>query len=353
MDTNRYTMMRSAMVGFVLCLLPLLACAASMEGMYEARVPVPNESAAVRQAAFRDALEVVLIRLTGERGAASLPSVRQMLNDAGKYVQQFGYNRLTGSGDRPAGLELWARFDGGTIERVVRDAGLPFWGAERPATLMWLAVDDGGQRYLVSSESETDAEEVVRAAARSRGVPVLFPLMDLEDQARVGFADVWGGFLEPVFRASDRYNPQAVLVGRLQRSPSGGWSGRWTLQVGGRDRTWSDAQRRFEGVLREGVETTSDILATLFAVQGSENLSNRVHLTVTDVNSLDQYARVSRYLGSLTQVRHAFVDRVEGNNVDFLLELQGSNQNLEQVIALGGILEPAGTGEPGTYRIRP
>src|SRR5690606_41001353 len=117
---------------------------------------------------------------------------------------------------------LWAQFDGVSLSRALRQAGLPDWGTERPDVLVWLAVDDGGDRYLVSESGGQHIAPLVRQAARRRGLPVTLPLLDVEDQRALLFSDVWGGFFGRVETASQRYQPQVILTGKLQRTGAAG-----------------------------------------------------------------------------------------------------------------------------------
>ena len=338
---------------FLLAALPPPGFAAGVERLYEAEQPVSGQAAGERDAALRAALGEVLVRITGERGVLSHPAVQPLLADPAPYVQQYGYRTRPGAGSPAHPVQdLWVRFDGAALEREMRRQGLPFWGRERPVTLVWLAVEDFGERYLVSAESDRDVRRFVEQAARRRGIPVLFPLMDLEDQIRVRFADVWGGFLDSVVDASSRYTPQALLVGRLHRESEAVWSIRLTLWVRGATHAWERTRGGMEEVLVAGVEEAADRLAARFALRGDGAGATRLSLTVEDVRDLGDYARVSRYLTSLTPVRGLQVARLEPGRVEYRLDLRADLQALEQLIAIDPLLEPV-PGAQQVYRLRP
>jgi len=339
------------MAATVLWLVLPPVIAATGQDLFETEVAVTGQQPTERKAAMRQALADVLVRVTGQRELLRSDRVRPLLDDASRFVQQYRYFTVPDSA--PPRLMLRVRFDGDGVRQALREQGIAYWGgAERPDTLVWLAVEERGRRYIVSAQGDTVAHEQVRLAAKQRGIPLLFPLMDLQDQAQVRFSDLWGGFFDRVLEASDRYDPQAVLIGRLNRSPSGSWAARWNLRVAGNTTSWSDTDRQLAGVIQAGIDNVADSLASRLAVTDSGTVGNRVSVTVEGINTLAAYARVTDYLASLTAVRQLQVDQVAGTSVDYALQLNGSLQGLTQTISIGSVLEPAAAETPGSFRVR-
>jgi hypothetical protein len=342
---------RFLLTAALLWLASLAVQAAGGQDLFEAEVPVTSQQPAERSTAMQQALSEVLVRVTGQRELLRTGQVRPLLDDASRFVQQYRYFTVPDS--TPPKLMLRVRFDGDGVRQALREQGVAYWGdTERPDTLVWLAVEERGRRYIVSAQDGTVARAQVQQAARQRGVPLLFPLMDLQDQAQVRFSDIQGGFFDRVLEASERYSPQAILIGRLNLSPSGSWVARWNLRVAGNTTTWTDTDSQLTGVARAGIDNVADSLASRLAVTDSGTIGNQVSITVEDINTLAAYARVTNYLGSLTAVRQMQVVQVAGTSVDYDLQLNGSLQGLTQTIIIGTVLEPA-TGEmPGSYRVR-
>ena len=338
-------------LAFFLSLLPLLALGVTGQDLFEAEVPVNSQTPAERSTAMRQALADVLVRVTGQRDLLQHSSGRALLGSAGNYVQQYRYFTVPDSA--PPQLMMRVRFDGEAVRRALRQQGVAFWGdAERPDTLVWLAVEDRGRRYIVSAQDGTQAGRQLELASRQRGIPLLFPLMDLEDQAKVRFSDLWGGFFEHALEASQRYNPQAILIGRLNRSRTGSWVARWNLQVAGSPSTWTNSDNQLAGVLSSGIDNVADTLASRLAVRDAGSSAGMVSVRVHDIRTLAAYARVSDYLASLTAVRQLQVEEVSPTSVHYALQLDGSLQGLTQTIAIGTVLEPDPAGTPATYRLR-
>lgn len=340
-----------AWLAFLLFLLPAIAPAVTGQELFEAEVPVSSQQPAERASAMKQALSEVLVRVTGQRELPQQPAGRALLDGAGNYVQQYRYFTVPDS--EPPRLIMRVRFDGEALRQALREQGVAFWGdAERPDTLVWLAVEDRGRRYIVAEKDETPAGQQLEQASRQRGIPLLFPLMDLEDQSKVRFSDLWGGFFDHAREASQRYNPQAILIGRLNRSPTGSWVARWNLLVAGSPSSWTNSDNQLAAVLSDGIDNVADTLSSRLAVRDAGAPAGMVSVRVDDIRTLAAYARVNSYLDSLTAVRQLQVEEVNPTSVRYALQLDGSLQGLTQTIAIGTVLEPDPTGAPATYRLR-
>jgi hypothetical protein len=337
-------------VACLLWMLVPLAGAAVSQQLFESEVIVRSQAPAVRAAAMKSALEEVLVRVAGQNSVLETEPARALLQKPSRLVQQYRYFTVPNS--EPPVLKLWVRFDGDAIRQSLQQQGLAYWGAERPDTLVWLAVEDRGKRYVVSADDESDVHQQIVQVARQRGVPILFPLMDLEDQSQARFSDIWGGFFEHVLAASARYNPQAVLIGRLNRSTSGGWSARWYIDVAGKTASWSDSRQQLDALLQQGMDDTADHLASRFAVASISGSANVVSISVGGVHSLAAYARINEYLESLATVIDLQVEQVSGSQVQYSLQLNGGLQDLTRMVSIGTVLEPVAGEVPGNYRLR-
>ena len=346
-----YQKLSVGITGLVMGLLVLLAAPShAAQDLFESEVVVSDQTPAVRTEAFRTALSRTIVRVTGDQAALGGEAAQALLKEPARLVQQYRY--FTEPTDTPPTLKLWVRFDGDAIRRTLQTRGMSYWGTERPDTLVWLAVEDRGRRYIVSADDSTDVHQQIQLAARQRGVPILFPLMDLQDQSQVRFTDLWGGFFDKVLTASERYNPPAVLIGRLNRSPSGGWSSRWHLEVVGRSNEWSDSHRQLRELARQGIEDVADILANRFAVSGGGLGGNSVDITVSGIETLAAYARISQYLESLSTVNKVEVGELSPQGVQYALQVNGGLQDLTRTVSIGTVLEPEPGGLPGSFRLR-
>jgi len=339
----------------IACLIALLlvsatAHAARVDDLFQVEVAADGRDAGSRDAALGQALGQVLLRITGSAESLSNPSLRPLLKNPSRFAQQYRFREIPAETPEQAEqLRLWVQFDGVALAREVREAGLPYWGSERPDVLLWLAIDNRGRRYLVSDNSGGGVARSLSQSAYRRGLPLTLPLMDLEDQRAVQFTDVWGGFVGSLEEASQRYRPQVILVGKLGRSgPSGDWRGSWNLLAAGSQQSWTSHSANLEAAVEQGIGATSEWLARQYAVVATDEAVRS--LLVEGVQGLEDYARVSKYLASLTPVEQVQVARVNGQEVEFSLNLNSEERNLLQVITLGRVLQAIE--EPSAWRFR-
>lgn len=341
MQTVSTLLRRLAPGSLLLCLLLLVpvppAPAVEMDALYTVEVQLDPEQGDGREAAYREALRQILIRITGSEQAALSPELNELFPSPARYVLQF----RSGENDT-----LVVSMDGEAIEELVRGTGYPVWGSDRPATLLWLAVDWGqGNRELITADDpdaeQSDARSInrdrllrerVREVARQRGVPLMFPLLDTEDFSHIGFADVWGGFHEPLLEASRRYGANSILVGRLR--PAEFQRNRWSFYFGGREEQWS-------GEPEEAIHRLADTLAGQLAVAGNAPLQ-AITLAVTGVDSVAAYGEVQRTIAGLSAVERYSVQSVAGDRIRYRVEIPGGAGRLGSELEFSGKLKRAG-----------
>lgn len=312
--------------------------------LYTGEVPVADQSVQARGAALRDALAQVLVKVTGDPAAPRASAIAPFLADAGRYAQQFQYRTRQLPPAEPEAapereLLLSARFDPSAVERMLSESGLPRWGQERPTVLVWLVKDEGRERRLVGLDDPRLADAVQRAAGR-RGLPVLFPLLDLADQQAVTERELWGGFTEPLARASARYGTETFLLSRVE--PAGErWQARWTLYDRGRESHFESAGDTAAEALAEGVAHSATLLGQRFAVPATEQAASRVLVAVDGVGDVAEYDRVLDYLSGLSLVRRVQPEAAEGDRLSLNVWLDAGLDRLDQAIQLGEVLVPA------------
>jgi hypothetical protein len=327
-----------AVIALLCCLwLPVMLPAATVEGLFATQVAVQGRDTAQRNQAIQQAFGKVLVKVSGYRDMPGRPELAGELDQAPRYVQQFRYVAAEKSGEQAA-ERLQVQFDGDAVTRLLRDKGLPVWGQARPAVLVWLALEDGRGRRWYTPDTDPAGWEALQQAAQERGLPVLLPLLDLEDQANLKPGDILDG-AEPTIRAaSERYGPDAILVGTLA-DLGGSWRVRWTLlQEAGT--SWAGRPGGLYENLTAGVDRATDALAARYAPLGAESGTRLVELRVAGVLELADYGRVEAHLGSLSMVEQFRLLAVEPGVVRFQLRVAGGGAAVERGIALGGLLEP-------------
>lgn len=346
-----------------LCLCCNEALAAPVAGLFEATAPVTDRTDAARRAAARTALGLVLIKVTGDRNGARAPATATIRQNAEHYVQQYLYQRAASnpapspqpgppSDATPDGLSIHFQFDSNLLADALRAAGFPTWGHERPATLVWLLLQPlGGEAVLLGVEDDMPALQAGRAQGEARGVPVILPLLDLEDRMLIRPDDVRRGELRGVAQGSARYGAEAVLVGDVRESTPGLWQGQWYLLSNDEPAIWNTMSEDPALLVDEAVNLTADALARRFAGAGSQTKDSG-EVTITQVVSVRDYARTLAYLESLETVAGLEVIGVTRDRITLRLAVHGSFSDLARTVMLSHVLRPAAA-EPGVFQLIP
>lgn len=370
--TNMEMRVRRASTGISAVLIGVLLCAslnahaAVVTGLYEASVPVPDQSAAARRVALQQALAAVLVKVTGERSAAGVPALANLIQDPAQFLQQYRYEQapttsgapaltyydLTRTGTPaipPTGLLLSAKFDSEVVDHAVRAAHEPLWGQERPTTLLWIALQAGSTSTIVSASNNPTIVQALSSAAQQRGVPLLFPSMDAVDQQAIGVPDITQDDSVRIRQGSQRYQPDATLVGTIYMTTPGQYAARWQLTAGAQSQTWATPPGDLASVAADGVQTMADNYAKWFALAPGVAGASGVIVSVTGIDSVTAYAKVLAYLSQLTPVKSVQVMRVDNHTVLFSVDTRGDIANLQQAVLLGGLLKsmaPAAASTP-------
>ncbi len=311
--------------------------ATQVSRLYEAEVKVSDEGTGTREQAIQQGLKQVLTRVSGRSSIAARPKIVEAMAVPAKYVVRYEY-RQQGEQTR-----LWIKFNRATVNNLLLQAGLPIWGQLRPVTLVWLAVEDGAKRIIVSSASQSDIRKLLVQNGRRRGVPLRFPQMDLQDTSKVRFSDMRIGFLDNIEQASERYQPDAILVGYMRwQGAARGWTVKWRLIAKGSRHAWTASGKDKPRVLGSAIDNMTDRLAKVMV--SSSPVATRVtgrskfFVAVSNINSLEDYANVSKHLAALSMVTSAKVVKLSDSKAVFAVSTNVSSEAVQQAIAGAGIL---------------
>lgn len=326
-------------------LVVLLVSLASASGTtVRAEVPLYESEAAWsgedtdRANTFRQALRQVLVKVTGLRRFAETVRIDPLVENAQGLVQQYQLRTVeVGLGETSVQEpRLWVQFDQAAVDRLVREAGLPVWGRTRPPVLAWVAVENDGSLQMVGSGGTEGVVQNLRHGAATRGVPLVLPLLDLEDRTLAGSPELWVDADERIREASERYQPGSILVGRIDRGVL--WEAQWSLLLPGAAQRWKTEGDVFDLVVDEGVQEAIDTLAAHYMNTVPDTGGATVVVSVSGVHDFMGYARTMRYLESLNEVESVDVLAVVSGRLRLGLTLRTGVAGLRELVALGSTL---------------
>lgn len=305
---GRFVRVLGPLMGVVVLLAANPAWATRQVRVYETNVSSQADAAVQAQAALR----VVLVRATGERGAANDPALAGILAQAQQYV----------IGTRPdRGGAVTVIFDAGALERDITAAGRTIWSSERPVLLVVLT----GGPAAGAFESRRQVEGTLDSAGNRRGQPI-----NIVRPEALGLPTPGDIPPEAALAAAQRARADGVLVGYGDAVPNGGtW--RWSLYAAGVSETWN-------GSLEDGVHGSADIFVRN-AVSYAALPEIMVLVEIEGVPTLKEYARAAEILAESPSVRGVQLAESAGSRATFSVLTRGGGDALLTALAGNARLE--------------
>ncbi|MGV8890417.1 MAG: DUF2066 domain-containing protein [Pseudomonas sp.] len=318
-----------------LSLVSLASHAETVKNLYQVRQPVSGQSPEVRDQATQQALDTLVLRLTGDPKAAQSPGLAALRKDPQQIISQYGF-------DAGPPEVLKVDFDPATTEQALRRAGLSLWGANRPSILGWWLNDSTEGSSLVGDGQASAAP--LRRAAQHRGLPLRLPLADLNEQIVATAPNLEGADATPLRGASERYNADALLAVHA-REEGGQWQAKWQLWLGDKKEAGSVQGADQAAVADAVMLAVSQRLAPRFVVK--PGASGEQLLEVQGMN-LERYAA----LGRLLEPFGARLQSVDGDRI--LYRVNGSAEQLKAQLSLAKLQEvPAGEAPAPAAPVQP
>jgi hypothetical protein len=356
-----------------LCLFSFNAFAVTVTDLYRVSVAVENQGDESRKLGIQWAFQQLLIKVSGSQDVLNNPTLIEASQNAERYVQGFSYQQ--DGFDEQIYLQAW--FSKALVVPLIKRAQAPIWGENRPLLLNWLAIeptdnmvighfdvarlirlaqgnDDGsinpddapndvlaesapivrGERLLVSNQHMQLHKRFSRAFSE-RGLPILWPVDDLEDQANLPLNQLWWLSERAIELASQRYQTDAVLAGKLNQSANGVWQYEGILQHGLVKKNIITESDTPMGALTLASGEVGQYFSGQFAIK-SDPMNGRsgIRVLVKKVSSFTNYSKVLAYFKNITGVRTVEVAQVDRNNLELYLSLEGSWDKVQRIISL-------------------
>lgn len=293
--------------------------AAVLDDLY--RVQVAQAEDQSRDDALRAATRVMFQRLVG----SDVELQRGPLANAMKSPQDM--MRRIGTAE---GGQLRIEFDSQALTKLVREAGLPALGRNRPGIVLWaVEANELGDRTLspVSAWALT-----LKEAAAHRGVALSFPLGDLQDMSQVDEQLIRQASRDELLAASERYPVEGTLA--MTVTGAGDQSALdWTLWLNDR----SDSGRitgTAEAAADELMVAIANAVFTQYATPaGAADGASGWRLHVEGINSVADYAGLLRSVNQLGSQTPQLI-AIEGDKVQLQVNFPGSEAQLERLLNL-------------------
>ncbi len=327
------------------CLWVAAAQSILITDLYETNVTVASRSAEERQQALASALQQVLTKVSGSSVPATHSQLRSAMESPENYVKLFQYQEMMSAGARDKTLQLVVQFQSDAVNALANRMKLSIWPANRPLTRMWLAMEGPNQpKHLLGTETDPELMDQLQALAKTWGIPLVIPVLDLSEVSQITVTEVWEQSPEVVQQASVRYGSDALLMGRLSNMGNNTWKATWKLIVNQEADSWETQASDFSSMLQTGLQGLAERLGPRFAMQNQRTTSEGLLIEVLALSEYQQYLQVMRYLQQLPQVRAVRVAKLSGDTCTVWVLPTGDVPAFKQALALDRHLVPVNTG---------
>ena len=326
--------------------------AADIGRLYETRVKAEADKG--ENDLILEAFNNVLIKVSGRSDVAASPAYSALQKKAESAISQFRYDYKIIPSDKPALDDtaentaaeqeadkekwFWVRFNPKTINSLLKEAQIPVWGKVRPETLIWFSQEIRGKRFLQSQHDEPKIYDVLKKQAEFRGISLIFPFLDLQDQSSISATDIWGNFSDTILLASKRYQAQSTLTSRIFKEASGLWVSQWNLLLLGETQSWEIRDEKLDRALALGIDELADKLAGQFTQIAQEGERTGLLVQINNVTSFKDFQQLDDYLRNLATVKSLTLLQVEQDKLIYNIDFLSSRNSLIQEIRLGDLL---------------
>jgi len=331
--------MKKILLIFVGCLSCWLQATAAVrvKSLYQASVPVLSQQVDARQRAFSVAFTEVLVRASGNLAIAQQSEIRKHLLDAESFVDDFHYEKRFTEPDFPWVLII--NFDSASINRLLRETHATVWGENRPLILFWLVNELSNQApKMITLGDDEGVAAALKQQADRRGLPIIFPLIDLSELERVSLADVNSANFSILLPAAKRYGCDAVLAGRLFHNDSG-YHFAATINLPDEKFIWDVVEPTLPDLLVHFTDRLANLLATHYASVMTEQTQSELKITVIGIRENADIDKLLRNLSDLAPVANIRIVQVNGASVVLDLSLRGTLSAFNEAISVDQHLE--------------
>lgn len=340
-QTSYFSALAVAVVHAVVILSAILqvpsAQAEIVPDLYAAEVTVSDRSADALEEGAKEALSVVLVKVSGSSVVLQSSQVGAAMQRARSKVQKYAYLPVAESVEgQPVRIEFGADF----VTDLVRRSGAALWTANRPPVLVWVVVEDADGRHLFSLDRYPEMAQQLRSSFTGRGVVLQLPLFDLMDATAVSANDLWGRNEAVVTAASKRYGVNDIAIARVRLADANKVSGDWVYFFSNERKASSSIAESMRQFWRSGADLVADSMAARYAVAPSTAEVVPVYMTISGVFEYADYAGIVSWLDSLEPIAYAHLERVQGDTLTVRLGSRAQAQSLSAIIELNSHLVP-------------
>ena len=317
-----------------LLLTAVQVSAVEVENLYTGKILVTDKTQQTRIKAHKWAIEQVLTKVTGSRDILKVKRIQQEVRlRTANYIKSYAF--MT---DELGRTFLVDEFDQVKIDNLLRGVGASIWGKRRPETLIWLALEEGINRFIASPDNFPQYTEMLIQSGDDRGLPIVIPAKQTISDSNLYSSDIWARFDKVVWKETQSLGYDHFVMARMFYDDSQTLGQKWSLDYvlvenGQRILEESLLGQDLE-LLKQMVNNIGDYFAKQYAIK-SEGLGvDDVEITITNLTNVIELQKAEKFLRTLPPVAAAELQLIENNTASFKLVLSGQGLDVIKAMAL-------------------
>ena len=305
----------------VVCLIAGPVFAQQQSDLYHTEVQLTGSEKA-EGLAKKEGLVNVLVKVSGQQTIADNEVIKKALTQSDRYVTQMSFVDYD---DAPRAMKLG--YNSKMVLSLLTQAEVGIWETPRKSVLVWIVNEYNYQRSIIWEQSNNSLITRIKDAANERGLPVMFPVGDFDDVTSIEIPDLWGNFKKPIADASERYNPQAILVVKVR-----GNSSTWTLFDSTPQYLVTTSKKSIEGrasgsvQLADMVNEVSDYFAKTYTKNLAAVASESETVSIKGIHTTRSFFTIEKQLKQMNSIASVQVNTIQGDKVTYTLSLLGDYQ---------------------------
>lgn len=322
---------------FGLCLL-FASFNAAAQDAYTVEVAVADRSPAEQDAAYRIALQRVLLDTAADKTLLNRTDIRAALAAAKTYVVQFSYrppnadevisattpvtDQVRNTGEATQIMKV--RFDRPSVTSLIKGVPQKAEGDTSPApvnfrnALVWMLIRDDGQDLLIGGGNGAKVMQRSREIAGGNGIVLSFPAADAVDVQALG-GDNLSLNKDLVLNASIRYIAPVVVTANIGRKQPVGWQGQWHRYANNQVETEVFEARSLDELLSLGLTwiapgQSSNAAASTIAAP-VQPLASESTLWFSGIRTTADYAELMKLVNSIDALQSVYTKELRDQGV--------------------------------------
>ncbi|MDX8530042.1 DUF2066 domain-containing protein [Mesorhizobium sp. VK25A] len=263
-----FSRIEAATISLIAILLTSYPAAAASE-LYQSQTIVTGTGDVNRQIGFKDCLDKVLVKVSGDQRLTQKPEMLALRDKAADFVQSFRYrDRLEGipvhdeqgTHDRPH--DLSCLYKPAVVDKLLAQLGSKPWLGERPLIAVFMSAEQGSRHFVLTADE--DQGKTMRESFSNATAPLLM---------RITFPKTGqlGGLGEEALSEADmarldelakKAGAARALAGSIVWSDKDlGWVADWRLADRGKTYRWQVRGVSFDEAFRVAVRGAAQILS--------------------------------------------------------------------------------------------